>query len=241
MGLSHSPKIVTDGLFLALDPGNAKSHPGGTGTTWTDLSGRGNDGTIIGSNNTSGDFFFNGFSIYGTAGVASDWAFLHNGASDFTIESWVYFSTSLNYSICATGGSSAETGMYFGQVGSSNYLNYQIFRGQSGSIANFGNSTNALTANNWNHAAFTFDSFSRNGIFYVNGVSSGSSAQPFFSYSSSNPNYTLQIGRYLFNNGSSIGGYYNGKRSIINVYKDKALSASEIGQNFNTHRGRFGI
>ena len=38
MGLSHSPKIVTDGLVLCLDAANAKSYPG-SGTTWYDLSG----------------------------------------------------------------------------------------------------------------------------------------------------------------------------------------------------------
>ena len=48
MGLTHSPRIVTDGLVLALDAANVKSY-GGSGTTWTDLSGKGNNGTINGS------------------------------------------------------------------------------------------------------------------------------------------------------------------------------------------------
>jgi hypothetical protein len=46
MGLGHSPRIVTDGLVLCLDAANARSYPG-TGTTWTDRSGNGNDGTLI--------------------------------------------------------------------------------------------------------------------------------------------------------------------------------------------------
>ena len=45
MGLAHSPRIVTDGLVLALDAGNTKSYPG-SGTTWTDLSGNSNTGTL---------------------------------------------------------------------------------------------------------------------------------------------------------------------------------------------------
>ena len=44
MALAHSPKIVTDGLVLCLDAGNPKSYPG-SGTTWYDLSGNGNNGT----------------------------------------------------------------------------------------------------------------------------------------------------------------------------------------------------
>lgn len=40
------PNIVTDGLVLYLDAANTKSYPG-SGTTWNDLSGNGNNGTLI--------------------------------------------------------------------------------------------------------------------------------------------------------------------------------------------------
>jgi hypothetical protein len=43
--LAHSPSIVMNGLVLCLDAGNSKSYPG-SGTTWTDLSGNGNTGTL---------------------------------------------------------------------------------------------------------------------------------------------------------------------------------------------------
>jgi len=39
------PNIVTEGLVLALDAGNKKSYSG-SGTTWTDLSGQENNGTL---------------------------------------------------------------------------------------------------------------------------------------------------------------------------------------------------
>ena len=39
------PNIITDGLVLALDAANTKSYPG-SGTTWNDLSGNGNNGTL---------------------------------------------------------------------------------------------------------------------------------------------------------------------------------------------------
>lgn len=45
MGLNHSPKIVTSGLVLALDAADINSYPG-SGTSWYDLSGRGNTGTL---------------------------------------------------------------------------------------------------------------------------------------------------------------------------------------------------
>lgn len=57
MALAHSPKIITDGLVLCLDAGNTKSYPG-SGTTWTDLSGQGNNGTITGAVYSNGYFDF---------------------------------------------------------------------------------------------------------------------------------------------------------------------------------------
>lgn len=39
---------VTSGLSLFLDTGNSTSYPG-TGTAWSDLSGNGNNGTLVNS------------------------------------------------------------------------------------------------------------------------------------------------------------------------------------------------
>ena len=56
--LTHSPRIITDGLVLCLDAANRQSYPG-SGIVWRDLSGGGNDFTIDGSGftyNSSGYF-----------------------------------------------------------------------------------------------------------------------------------------------------------------------------------------
>jgi len=45
---SSIPSIVTSGLVLYLDAGNPASYPG-SGTTWTDLSGQGNNAAASGS------------------------------------------------------------------------------------------------------------------------------------------------------------------------------------------------
>lgn len=59
MATLYSPRIVTDGLILYLDAGNVKSYSG-TGTTFNDLSGRGNNHTIVNSPTFSnGRFVFN--------------------------------------------------------------------------------------------------------------------------------------------------------------------------------------
>jgi hypothetical protein len=46
VSLYHSPQISLNGLVLCLDAANPKSYPG-SGTTWTDLSGNGNNGTLV--------------------------------------------------------------------------------------------------------------------------------------------------------------------------------------------------
>lgn len=46
MAVAYNSKIVTNGLVMYLDAANRQSYPG-SGTTWTDLSELGNNGTLI--------------------------------------------------------------------------------------------------------------------------------------------------------------------------------------------------
>ena len=51
--------IVTDGLVLNLDAGDPASYPG-SGTTWTDLSATGRNGTIFQASFSDNSFSFDG-------------------------------------------------------------------------------------------------------------------------------------------------------------------------------------
>lgn len=78
MARSSGGKIVTDGLVLALDAGNDKSYPG-TGTTWTDLSGNGNNGTLVnGVSTQAGDGNLNYTLVNYSGGHPSNTAGLTN-------------------------------------------------------------------------------------------------------------------------------------------------------------------
>ena len=63
MTIGYGPTVVTDGLVLALDAADRNSYPG-SGTTWTDLSGNGNNGTLDNSvtytSNNGGGLSFDG-------------------------------------------------------------------------------------------------------------------------------------------------------------------------------------
>lgn len=81
--------VVTDGLQIYLDAGNSVSYPG-SGATWMDLSGKGNNGTITGTliNNSpfnyqvKGNVVFNGTDNYVTTPYAG------NNTDSFTFSVW---------------------------------------------------------------------------------------------------------------------------------------------------------
>ena len=92
MGLSHSPRIVTDGLVLCLDAANKRSYPG-AGTTWTDLTANKKTGTLTNmdgsnfSNDGAGSLTFDGTDEY--VDLGSQVANL----STLTISFWINYNT----------------------------------------------------------------------------------------------------------------------------------------------------
>ena len=54
---------------------------------------------------------------------------------------------------------------------------------------------------------------------------------------------TVQNGTGVFTIGGNVasGGWFNGKIPLIRIYKGKGLTASEVQQNFNAVRTRFGV
>ena len=93
MAFHYSPKIVSNGLIFKLDAANHKSYPG-SGTTWTDLSGNSNDGTLTNgptfNTDKAGNIVFDGVNDWADCGPIKP-----TGA--MTISSWhkgdVYINT----------------------------------------------------------------------------------------------------------------------------------------------------
>jgi len=88
-----TPQINTTNLILHLDAGNSSSYSG-SGTTWTDLSGEGNDVTLVNgptySSNDGGYFDFDGTNDYINANSALPDSFFQGNS---TISFWIYFNT----------------------------------------------------------------------------------------------------------------------------------------------------
>jgi len=225
MALAHSPKIITDGLVLCLDAGNTKSYPG-SGTTWTDLSGNGNTGTLTNgptySSDNGGSIFFDG---------TNDYVSLVDNLGDpqqFTVEFWAY-PTELNID------SNNNYRRIFIPVGASTNDNHSVLIEQGGNISFRvpGGTTNNMQGsgfsgiNQWGHVVCTYDQSNKK--IYFNGSLKSTVAEA---------SVTVDFGSPQIVDPNS--QTFKGNISNFRVYS-KALTASEIQQNFNALRGRFSI
>ena len=94
MAISYNPRTITDGLVLCLDAANSKSYPG-SGTTWTDLSGNGNNGTLVNgptySSSNGGSLVFDGTNDYITSSFAT------TSGQAVTYSGWLYSTETVTY------------------------------------------------------------------------------------------------------------------------------------------------
>ena len=218
MSLNHSPKIVTDGLVLCLDAANRKSYPG-TGTTWLDRSGNSNHGTLTNSPTFSGT---NG-GIIVFDGVDDNISFTTSNLVVNTVSLWLYIRAAQNGAIICSGSdvygsSSWEWSIFI-------YESNIYFRGNAGNFGNI-NYPASNYVNKW--VNFTLiRNLNSLSYLYENGIYKNQASES----SSANTNQ-LRIGKA-------------GAAASINVGNtliyNRALSASEILQNFNATRGRYGV
>jgi hypothetical protein len=227
MSVAYNPKIVTNGLVLALDAGNTKSYPG-SGTTWTDLSGRNNNATLIGgatyNSANMGSIAFDFINGVANINDADSLSFTDN---IFTIDIWVYFN-SVNVTQGVIGKRGWEYSIY---TTGSNALYFYAWTA-AGSGIYFNQTT--IQAATWYNFSWVADG--AQSILYVNSVPGA----PYVKVAGtmSNTGVGLTVGRG--GEASTGDAYMNGKVSNTKFY-NRALSATEIQQNFNATRGRYGI
>ena len=223
---------TTSGLTLNLDAGNYASYPT-TGTKWVDISGNYINGQILNgaswSSDNGGTFSFDGTDDYINCGT--NIRPLLNGNIGITFEGWYNLSNVTTddglFAIRKT-----SDGDWYWNIrpgGSLFWVGYS-----TSSTSNYRQMNNPFSnsANTWVHIATTFTSGAL--ITYINGVSFDNANI------SGTVNITadsvLSIGSY------SVPGTYTtqGKISTFKIY-NRALSASEILQNYNALKGRFGL
>jgi len=213
--------VVQDGLVLNLDAGASTSYPG-SGTTWTDLSGNGNNASMVGTPtfNSEGYFTFANSDQYFRIVDNPDFLF---GTNNFTLSAWSWFNdTGINtpvWSITSIGEGFSNSNFQFRDGN---------FNRNTTTIVN--QTLDSNTTNRWINWCVT--RIGNNYTLYNNGVSvsTGTDASNF------TDNYYFKIAS---NRGSN--NVLNGRIANVLVYNGKGLTASEVEQNFNALRTRFGI
>jgi hypothetical protein len=218
--------LVTSGLVLDLDAAKVASYPG-TGTTWYDISGNNLTGSLV-----NGPTFSN-------TGKSSSIVF--DGTNDYSIiNSKVYSLTggTLNIWVKKISGTSGTLVVIGSYGGSGDQRSPTFYSNNSNNIlwefSNlFAQNTGvSFNTNIWYNLSMTYDSNYSVKV-YINGslIQSGSATSP-----GDFPNQ-ITIGSYYSPNPSS---YINASIPVVQIY-NRALSATEITQNFNALRGRYGI
>jgi hypothetical protein len=216
--------IVTDGLILYLDAGYKSSYSG-SGTTWNDVSGYGNNGTL-----TNGPTFnsSNGGAIE-FDGV-DDKALLfsnNNFPTSYTKFCFFKLKNKNNYYNLMSASSPVDHVLWVGTYATGVYR----LAGSNNGGNNYSEViiSDELYENVWYSAAITFDNNTRQMRLYLNGIL-GSTATS----TSISSGGICKIGEH--SSGQSINGYV----PIVMVY-NRVLTASEILQNYNAQKGRYGL
>ena len=214
------PDIVTDGLVLALDAANPKSYPG-SGTTWKDLSGQGNNGTLTNgptfNSENNGIIVFDGSNDYIQLGYKPN--LLNN---DITQEAWVNADVLSSWHGIISNMPSWGTGFSL-QIGP----NQRIAAMVSGAYLR---TSWTPSTGVWYHIVSTHRSSDNLNVLYVNGVEENTLTRS-ITYSS---NAITTIG--LFYTGGSLP--FSGKMFGVRSY-NRALTSDEVLQNYNAVKSRF--
>ena len=228
MGLAHSPRIVTDGLVLALDAGNTKSYPG-SGTTWTDLSGNSNTGTLTSMdgnnyNSANGGYLdFDGTADYVDVSGSTT-------VSAATFLAWVRLD----------GDQDSYTGVVFSRGTNTSGMGFYNVTEQIGYTWNGDSNTYSwqsglyVPTQEWCMMVVTVTSSVATAyLCRSSGITSSTNS---ISHSSTILD-SIEIGRDSHSSGGATR-FFDGRISMAMVY-NKALTASEVEQNYNALKGRY--
>lgn len=226
------PNIVTSGLTFISDAGFTASYRK-TGTTWSDLSTYGNNATLTNGPTYStlggGSILFDGTDDYAVSPLAIS-AVTSNSIQNVTLQCWVYIS------------STSKKGAFIKVGFSGGYalgVGLNVFDSLGNEVIGLfpGNrwiDTNQTYGTGWKMVTMVLNSSSVPS-FYLGTTSLGS----FAGANPGAPDANIYIGRNVGDEPVGVRAF-NGQIAIVQIY-NRALSATEITQNYNALKGRFGL
>jgi len=235
MAFANGPKIVTDGLVLSLDAADRNSYLG-SGTAWNDLVGS-NNGTLTNgptfNSANGGSIVFDGVDDYVVG--ATNMSISQN--QPFTLEFWANLSSYTNPYPCLIQIKTDTTYGFIVMV-TQNSAYSGINFGSTNGWVTLKNSNNEVPINTWNQIILTYNG---------NGIGSQGNYKM---YLNNQEQILISSGNYItLNQINNIGTAENASRGsdnwtgrIANFKQyNKALTASEVSQNFNATKKRFGL
>lgn len=227
MGITYNNRpIVTDGLVFCLDAANLKCYFG-SGTNISDLSGQSSNGTLLNgvgyTSNNKGGFTFDG---------VDDLIDIPHGENlnldtEITQEVWCKVNA-----YTGRGTLSTKQQSYYLQIDTNSLVQVYTYYNNNGAIgsSNYNESIQSIDLNTWYQIVFTENYLGVRNIYINANLDSTHQAEQSIWKTTNN----LQIGS------ENTTRRFNGTISIVKIY-NRALTASEVQQNFNASRGRFGI
>ena len=219
------PHIVTDGLIYDIDPGSERSYSG-SGSSVNNLAGTPN-ATFVNtpgfSTDNGGVWEFDGVDDYADLGTID----LTDG---FSLEAFCYIEN-YNFALWGQGPPAVSKGLH---INASNTGRGFVF-GMYGNDCDYQNYIPAL--DNWYHWVFTYDGTSFAKAFYADTVAqtpAGNTVQNEYTQPASNLRLATNYG--------SCTSYSKAQGNIASarVY-NRPLTATEIKQNYNAQKSRFGL
>jgi len=245
MAVAYNTSIAKQNfLGLYVDATNTKSYPG-TGTTWTDLGPRKCDGTMYGSVPFTTDVVpcFDFATVTGAASSSASLGFTFPNnpvtlTGGFTFSTWIKnppTSVAQNGLFSNAGGAD---GFRFGIGLNGCYVlsSGANSEGYSEPVLSF---TSGLSASLWYNVAMVFDRTGANSAgtpqwqLYLNGVlqtTTNMNTPQTMAMSTNAPGLVR----------SACCNLYTGKLAMFMVH-NTPLTAQEILQNYNAHKGRYGL
>jgi hypothetical protein len=242
--------IITSGLVFNFDAGDGMSYPG-TGTTVYNISNAGGyNGTLTNgatwSAGTRSSFVFDGTDDQIDCGSVD----VLGGATGATWEAWFKVNTINNSSYwksIMTTWNDGDTGPGHTWVFDTHFASWSFsvrFVGDTSEYPDIfwegGTGRNDFIANTWYHMVGVFDSSQPNADkmkIYINGsyvASQDIGSRTTIAYKTANEKLKIGVDR-------NVSAPFDGNIAITRLYRNKGLSASEVLQNYNALKGRFGL
>jgi hypothetical protein len=235
--VAYYGNIVRDGLVLDLDAAKRDSYPG-SGTVWRDIAGGVITGSLIGEptfdSNNGGSIVFDGVNDFVNTPYDVYWnTNVFGTATNFTLECWYKPNLFKNWDTIIE--KSESPGWYSRPEGASIWTSATAIQGvfSSGVDSNPPGSnviiSYSTTTLKWYHICFTGDGTIL--TLYVDGILRGTGLVSSRTVAVYNGNVGPRLGRRA---------YMNGQLSSVHLYT-RGLTNTEVLQNYNALKGRFGL